>query len=200
MGIILERFSAWTEGLNSQEARVAVFNQIRDIPYYLVPQMADPEEWAASILHNCKGSCSPKHYLLGILFGKLGIPIKYVTYPFKWLEQPIKYPAELKELAQGLPIGYHAACKAYINDKWVLVDATWDIALKKAGFPLNDHWDGVSDTLNAVMPLEEVIHKSLEERLNYVREKKKLFTEAEKATYAEFMEKFNAWLESLRRK
>ncbi len=197
--IIWQKVKEWIENLPAQEARISVFNQIRDIPYYLVPQIADPYEWAASILETHKASCSPKHYLLGLFFGKLGIPIKYTTYPFKWDKQPIKYTEEIKKLAQGSPIGYHVACKACINNKWILIDATWDIALKKAGFPVNDNWDGSSDTLNSVIPIEEIIHESLEERLNYVKEKKKLFSEEEKATYAQFIEKFNAWMESLRR-
>jgi hypothetical protein len=198
--IILKAFEQWVKGLGPKDARITVFSRIRDIPYYLVPQIADPNEWAASILHNCKASCSPKHYLLGLLFGKLGIPIKYATYSFKWDKQPIDYPAELKKLAQGSPVSYHVACKAHINDKWILVDATWDTALKKAGFAVNGHWDGESDTLNAVMPIEEVIHDSLEGRLDYVTEKKKLFSDEEKKTYGEFIEKFNLWLETLRQK
>lgn len=191
--IILEKFNAWTKGLDDRQARLAVFVHIRDIPYYLVPQIEDPFLWAASILKEYRGSCSPKHYLLGLLFEKLSIPIKYVTYPFEWGKQNIKYPEDLKKLAQGLPAGNHLACKAYIRNRWVLVDATWDIALKKAGFPVNENWDGESDTLNAVAPFDEIIHASLAERLKYVKEKKSRLSEIEKATYAQFIEKFNAW-------
>lgn len=196
---ITEKFALWVKGLSAKEARISVFNHIRDIPYYLVPQIADPCAWAESILKLNKGSCSPKHYLLGIFFTRLGIPVKYVTYPFKWGKQPIQYPPELMELARGSPIGYHVACKARLNDKWVLVDATWDRALKKAGFSVNDPWDGLSDTLNAVVPFEEVIHESLEARLEFVTEKRLLYTEEEKLTYARFIEKFNLWLESVRK-
>jgi hypothetical protein len=35
----------------------------------------------------------------------------------------------------------------------VLVDATWDPPLAKAGFPVNMDWDGYSDTECAVKPL-----------------------------------------------
>ncbi|MCU0651950.1 MAG: hypothetical protein MUC39_03305 [Candidatus Omnitrophica bacterium] len=197
--IILKNFDHWIKGLGPLGARKAVFNHIRDIPYYLVPQIEDPLVWAESILRTSKASCTPKHYLLGFLFTKLGIPIDYVTYPFKWSEQPINYPAKIKELAQGSPTGYHLSCKAQIKGRWVLVDATWDSGLKKSGFPVNDNWDGLSNTLNAVVPIEEVIHSTLEDRLSYVREKKKLIPEEQKAIYAEFITQFNLWLESLRR-
>ncbi|MBU1726394.1 MAG: hypothetical protein KJ880_02050 [Candidatus Omnitrophica bacterium] len=196
---LLHKLKEWTLGLGPLESRKTVFERIRDIPYYLVPQVEDPYEWAGRILDSNKASCSPKHYLLGFLFIQLGIPVKYATYPFKWDKQPIKYPSELMDLAQGSPIGYHSACKAFIEDKWVLVDATWDKALKRAGFSVNEDWDGFSDTLNAVVPFNEIIHESLEERLVFVREKKSMFSEQEKSTYVQFIEKFNAWLENLRR-
>lgn len=197
--IVLEKFASWTQGLNPEKARIALFNRIRDIPYYLVPQVDDPCEWGASILRTDKGSCSPKHYLLGFLFSKLNIPVRYATYPFKWDMQPIKYTDELKSLAQGSPVGYHVACQAYIDNRWILVDATWDSALRRGGFLVNDNWDGRKETQNAVLPLQEVIHESLQERLDYVREKKKLFSESEKATYAKFIEQFNLWLEGIRK-
>ena len=164
-----------------------------------MPQIADPYEWAESILNTNKASCSPKHYLLGFLFEKLGIRVKYMTYPFKWDKQPIKYTDELMRLAQGSPIGYHSVCKAFIDGKWILVDATWDLSLLKAGFPVNQNWDGVSPTLNAVVAFDEVAHENLQGRLDFVKDKRLLFTEEQKATYALFIEKFNSWLGDLRR-
>ncbi len=196
--IIDRKFNEWASALNAEEARIRIFEEIRDIPYYLVPQIAEPYDWAASILETKKASCSPKHYLLGLLFVRLGIPIKYATYPFNWDKQPIRYPAELKKLAQGSPVGYHVACKAYLEGKWVLLDASWDSALSKAGFAVNVNWDGISDTVNSVVAPEEVLHDTLADRLNYVAKKRSLYTEEERATYAQFIEKFNSWLEQIR--
>jgi len=197
--IILDKFEEWSRAKGSKEARMEIFQQIRDIPYYLVPQIDDPYDWAASVLSNNRGSCSPKHYLLGLLFSRMGIAVKYVTYPFKWGAQPIKYPADLKELASASPIAYHVACKAYINDKWVLVDATYDLPLREAGFPVTSYWNGDNDTICAVLPLDEIIHDTLEARLDFVKSKKSLYSEQDKAVYAQFIEKFNVWLSSLRR-
>lgn len=198
--LLIKILNEWREGRPQKEASIVIFERIRDIPYYLVPQIDNPQEWGTSIVRNNQGSCSPKHYLLGFLFDKLGIPIKYVTFPFRWNKQRIDYPQELKKLAQGSPIGYHVACRALIEKRWVLVDATWDRGLEKAGFPVNVKWDGVSDTLNAVTPFEEVIHESLQDRLEYVKKKKELYSEEEKAIYAKFIEDFNSWLEILREK
>lgn len=197
--IILNKFKLWTENLSPQESRIRIFEEIRDIPYYLVAAIDDPYAWAASILETNKASCSPKHYLLGFLFAKLGLPIQYVTYPFKWEEQPLNYPEELRKMAKGLPAAYHLACKVDINDKWVLVDATWDMALKKAGFSVNEHWDGLSHTVNAVVPFNEIRHSSVEERLAFVKERKSLHSGQEQAFYAEFVAKFNSWIDDLRK-
>jgi len=197
--IILEKFNHWSARLPEDKARIAVFEHIREIPYYLVPQIADPQGWAASILTANKGSCSPKHYLLGMLFNRMGLEVKYVSYPFRWDKQPINYPPDLAELAKGSPIGYHGACKAKIDGQWVLVDATWDSALSKAGFAVNLSWDGKGQTKNAVVPLEEVIHDNLRSRLDFVSRQRSLYTEKEKEIYVRFIEKFNLWLEGLRK-
>jgi len=40
-----------------------------------------------------------------------------------------------------------------VGCRGILVDATWDRPLVKAGFPVNDHWDGYSEMRWAVKPL-----------------------------------------------
>ncbi|RJO63666.1 MAG: hypothetical protein C4540_06820 [Candidatus Omnitrophota bacterium] len=198
--IIWDKANEWTARLGPLDARIKVFEEIRDIPYYLVPSIEDPYEWAASILAENKGSCSPKHYLLGLLFEKMGLPVKYVTYPYHWNKQPLPYPPELKGLAEGTPIAYHVACKANIEGRWVLIDVTWDSHLQKAGFPVNEAWDGLHDTQNAYMPLEEIPHKNLEQRLEFVKKKRNLYTDKEKVVYAQFTLEFNSWLQRVRQR
>lgn len=197
--IIWERFNQWTKDLEPQAARVSVFEHIRDIPYAIMPQLRDPDLGPAQMLKINRGSCQPKHYLLGLFFTKLDIPVKYVTYPFRWVNLPLNYPETLKNIVQELPLAYHLACEVCIDTKWVLVDATWDIALKKANFAVNEKWDGLSDTLNAVIPQEEIFHKSARKRWDYETQKRKSYTEKEKNIYVEFIEKLNRWLEDLRR-
>ena len=105
-----------------------------------------------------KGFCVPKHYLLGMFYERLGLSVQYCTYSFLWKDLDVDYPPELKKMAQELSVTYHLACKAKINNNWVLVDATWDSALKKANFPVNENWNGESGTVNAVAPIEEFVH------------------------------------------
>ncbi|MDP2923175.1 MAG: hypothetical protein Q8O30_05575 [Candidatus Omnitrophota bacterium] len=197
--VILEKFYAWTKKLRSKEARIAVFEHIRDIPYAIVPELRDPYHGPDKLLKLNRGPCQAKHYLLGRLFVRLGIPVQYATYSFGWNSSFIKYPQDLKKVVEGLPLAYHLACKAHINDKWILVDATWDLPLRKAGFRVNEKWDGVNDTMNAVVPVEEVDHASIAERFRYETERRSSHSEKEKANYAQFIDKFNIWLESLRK-
>lgn len=198
--LVIKKFEHWVKGLSEKEARISIFNHIRDISYAIVPKLRDPKVGPGGMLELNKGSCQPKHFLLAILFSKLNIPIKYITYPFKWGEQPLKYTTELKTIVGNLPKAYHLACKAYIENKWILVDATYDSVLKKYGFPVNENWDGVNNTENAVITQEEVIHNSLEERVNYELSKRSLYSEEEKIRYADFVEKFNLWLEDIRKR
>ena len=195
---ILVKFNELTRSLDPREARIAVYKFIRDIPYAIIPELRDPQKGPVGILNLNKGSCQPKHYLLGMLFAKLDIPLQYVSYPFKWGIQKIAFPEDLKKIVKELPPAYHLACKAYIDKKWILVDATNDLPLKKANFPVTEQWDGQSDTVNAVEPFEEIIHGSLMERVSYEAQQKGFYSEKDKAVYAQFLEKFNPWLESVR--
>jgi len=198
--ILNKKFNEWTKGLELEEARISIFNHIRDIPYAIVPEFRDPEVGTSGILELNKGSCQPKHFLLAAFFDRLNIPVKYVSYPFKWQNQPLKFPDSFKEVLNGLPLSYHLACKAYIEYKWVLVDATYDPALEAAGFPITEGWSGLDDTVNAVVPLGEVIHESLSERIAYELSQKSRYSPQEKLLSGKFVEELNSWLDSIRKK
>ena len=110
----------------------------------------------------------------------------------------MKYPPDLRKIVKAMPTGTHLACKAYIEGKWILIDATWDVSLKRAGFPVNEKWDGISDTKNAVKPIIEIIHDSIDDRVRYAAQHRSLWTDAEIQAYERFPSLFNAWLDSLR--
>ncbi len=197
--IISVKFEEWTKGLSIKQASISIYDHIRDIPYAIVPEFRDPVDGPAGMLKSGRGSCVPKHFLLGRLFGKLGIPVKYATYMFNWDDPAVKYPPSLREIVKTLPLGTHLACRAYIDGRWALVDATFDNKLKKAGFPVTENWDGIKDTKNAVNAIEETVHASLEERVKFSAEKRKTWTEAQVKAYENFPVLFNNWLETLRK-
>lgn len=186
--IVLETFENWTAGLDAVAARVSVFERIRDIPYALAPELVDPLLGPPGILRKGEGSCSPRHFLLGRMFEMLDMLLRYVTYTCEWIDQGIAMPPRL---AASLPLEYHVNCDALIDGRWVMVDATWDPPLERADFPVNMTWDGRSDTLNAVKPIDRIVHESAAERDEYAR--------AMEAAYSRFVEDFNAWLLEVRR-
>jgi hypothetical protein len=156
-GLVDEKFREWTAGLDVKEGMISVFQHIRDIPYSLAVPMTDPKTAPEQILVHGKGHCGPKHYLLAEMYQRLGFEVVYTTFPFHWNDQDLPYPSELRQLATGVPIAHHLACRVRIHKRWVVVDATWDRPLARGGFPVNEHWDGRADTLCAVKPFRSAV-------------------------------------------
>lgn len=150
-------FQDWTDGLDPRQSRISIFEHVRDIPYSLSVRMTDPKTAPEQILSEGKGYCGPKHYLLAEMFRKLGLEVVFATFPFLWNDPDLYYPPNLRTLAAAVPVANHLACRVRINGKWVLVDATWDPALTKGGFLVNDSWDGLSETRCAVKPLRAAV-------------------------------------------
>jgi len=198
--LLAEKYAEWTRSLSARSARISIFQHIRDIPYAIVPGLRDPKDGPSGMIKMNKGSCVPKHFLMALMMDELGLQVKYVTYLFDWNDPVIKFPPALRKIAKNMPITAHLATKVNIDGKWILVDGTYDPPLKKAGFTVNESWDGISDTKNAVVPLEEVIHGSLQERLTFAGKRVGEYTDKERSAYAEFTKKLNYWLEELRRK
>ena len=189
MNVIDKQFRDWTKGKSPKEARIGIYEGIRDIPYAVIPELTSPQNYV-DILKINQGSCTPKHFLLCDMYQKLGILILYVVYAFRWDKLEVSYPPKLKNLAKGLPVNHHLACQAEIEGKLVLVDATLDLALEGLGLPVNRAWDGFSDTLLPIEPLDEEIYHPSEAKLMSPS-----FDEKSLAFYQEL----NLWLEEVRR-
>jgi hypothetical protein len=102
-------------------------------------------------------------------------------------------------LAEDVPIGYHLACKARIENQWVVVDVTWDRPLARVGFPVNESWDGIGDTRLAVEPLDDLVHENAQERMRFVQARKSSWTTDDHARTDHFTTALNNWLEDVRR-
>ena len=155
---LLEKtFRQWTARKDAVQARISIYEKIRDIPYAVLPELNSAGRFA-DILALGRGSCTPKHFLLCNMFQRLGLMVLFAVYPFRWGE-----PAEvmvdslepLKKMTGKLPMSHHLACRVEIDGRLVLVDATLDLPLGKAGLVVNQKWDGFSDTLLPVTPLGE---------------------------------------------
>ncbi len=225
--LVKDTFAEWTRGLDTRESMCSVFSHIRDIPYSLVVPVNDAKTPHEQILTAGKGSCGAKHYLLAEMFRILNIPVVYATFPFLWNDPDLQYPPELRKLAALLPVAHHLACRVQIGCSWVLVDATWDLPLAKAGFPVNGHWDGYSETRCAVKPLKTPVrtafcrtstsepcrgkdeaalnpldgeknHWEETDRARYYSEKISLRSSEETGRVRQFSREFSSWLESVR--
>ena len=192
-------FVEWTNGLSGRDARISVFNHVRDIPYAVVPEINNPVDGPEGLLKTMKGSCGPKHFLLARMFEKLQIPTQYLTYPFSWNSKAVAYSPELRMLAEVIPVTYHLACKARIQNRWVIVDATWDRPLARVGFPVNESWDGAGDTKLAVEPLDDLVQKNAQERTRFAQAHKSSWTVDDHARADRFTTALNRWLEDARR-
>lgn len=187
--IIYQKFTEWTRGRSDVESRIGIFENIRDIPYAVIPEVNSVQSYWRMLTVG-KGSCTPKHFVLRDMYEKMGLPVLYVVYPFRWIDLEVDYPAHLRKLAEVMPISHHLACKVEIAGRLVLVDATVDRALKKLGLPVNENWNGYDEMTLPVTPVGE----------------EQLFHPAEVGDYRasydkdslEFFDKMNAWLERIR--
>ena len=188
--LIEEKFREWTQGKDAADARISIYERIRDIPYAVIPELIDAQRYV-EILKLGKGSCTPKHFLLCNMYQRLGMVVLYVVYPFRWDEVEIDYPPQLRKLAESVPTSYHLACRVDIGGEFVLVDATLDLALKGLGLPVNETWDGTSDTLLPMNPCGEgeLYHPCEAHLLRALLDEKSLA----------FYNEFNPWLQEMRK-
>ena len=105
------------------------------------------------------GTCTGKHKVLQGCFDQLGIKYQPVVCTFRWGEQGVDYPDELRQiLAEGEWMHGHNFVKF---DNGNYLDITWDSPLKKVGFKtlpadwtplesfigvqnIQEQWDGAS--------------------------------------------------------
>jgi hypothetical protein len=185
-----QKLRQWTEGKSLVDARISIFYAIRDIPYAVVPELNNYRNYMDILVFN-RGSCTPKHLLLGYMFQRLGLDIFYAVYPFKWSDFAALYEPELQQLAAAMPICHHLVCKLDLDSRLVLVDATIDTSLGKLGLPVNLTWDGCSDTSLAVIPCgEEMLYHPSEAELMVPR----VLSETEH----KFFVKLNRFLDQVR--
>ncbi len=225
--LVKDSFAEWTHGLDTRGSMCSIFSHIRDIPYSLVVPVNNEKTLQEQILVTGKGSCAAKHYLLAEMFRMLNLTVVYATFPLLWNDPDIHYPPDLRKLAATLPVAHHLACRVQVGCSWILVDATWDLPLAKAGFPVNEHWDGYSATRCAVKSLKSPVrtafcrtstnepcrgmdeaalmpvdgeknHWDEEGRARYYSDRVSLRSPDEAECIRQFGWKFSSWLETVR--
>ena len=91
-----QKFREWTRGKSSLKARLNIFQKIRDIPYAVIPELVDGENYI-DILKLGKGSCTPKHFLLGQMYQRLSC-IRLLRFLHQALEEEQSQPGRVGTL------------------------------------------------------------------------------------------------------
>ena len=131
----------WTKSDSFTQQVIDIFEKVRDIPYGSIASRQ-----GIDVYNNNQGTCSGKHQLLKALYLEMGIPVKDFIILHNFNNLPAAFPVNIQQIFKEQTVtDPHNFIKIKINDKWIAVDATWDIGLKKLGFPINENWNGTSD-------------------------------------------------------
>ena len=124
------------------EKIIKKFERIRDLPYKVGPLHEGDD-----LIRYGWGGCGPKNRYLAKYFYGLGYEVKVCWAPYRWKELDV-LPSEIKKNPSVNRIGNHVYLKVKINNKWALIDATWDKGLYPL-FSANINWDGKSNQIPA---------------------------------------------------
>jgi hypothetical protein len=120
---------------------VSYFTYVRDIPFKLPLAVGDSD-------YDCWG----KHVVLRTLLSSLGFKVRYALCRFSW--NSLAIPESLKEIPHEDVTHIYLEVYDKGQARWMTVDATWDKGLASK-LPVSE-WDGRSDTMVAVKPIESL--------------------------------------------
>lgn len=148
------REQAESRGLLAADSELSaelVFALVRDMPY----QRASSREPEITI-HEWRGTCSGKHYLLKALFEELGFNARIVMCTHRFTEQnTAHFPASLRAQVSNEPIpDVHTFIRLKAGAKWTDVDATWPLQAGHLGLVVNDRFHRGINMRIACDPIE----------------------------------------------
>lgn len=134
------RSAAVARGLLEGEARVdgaLAFALVRDMPYERASDTR-PE----TLVEEWRGTCSGKHLLLAQLLGELGHDSMLMTvlHEFTPRNSPWLPPHLLAEVERAPVPDVHNFLMVESVSGWFAVDATWPLATRDLGLPVNEAW------------------------------------------------------------
>jgi len=185
MFLILKEVDKIINSNNSKENKIRLICElVRDIPYK-VTGSSDPKD----IIKNNAGSCTPKHIFLAQCLQKLDVPLKFLAVSYYYEKIPVKYPEKMMDLVRKMPLTHHTALKIKVDNKWIIIDVTWDSKLKD--FQVNKEFDLKSDNILCVIP-EEIIEKGSDP--NKFKKEDLKPSEEERKIQKEFYKHFNDFI------
>ena len=131
----------------------SVFALVRDMPYHRASDRR-PE----TIINEWRGTCSGKHYLLKALFTELGLPSQIMACTTVVQVDPAQVPESLQPLYEAANrrfVDVHNYLILYLPDgRLMMVDATWPLAARASGLPVNEDFILGQDQRLAAIPLQ----------------------------------------------
>jgi len=120
---------------------IEIFNWVRDVPYRVATDVRNPDY-----------CCLTKPAMLQLMLKSAGIKARRRICVFRWKD--LQLPKSLLKLSTRVE-ETHWYIEVFIPSKksWVVVDPTWDRALKGTTWPIAQ-WNGKSATKLAVKPIK----------------------------------------------
>lgn len=159
---------------------IKAFNRIRDTPYRIPLTLSEKDD-----------CCSGKSDRLISILQKHGYRARPRICVFRWNQLPI--PRKLLKVPHESECT-HEYVELFLNNKWIVLDATWDKKLSKV-FHINK-WNGKSDTRIAVKPIKTYSPAKSQSLVIEGAQKSEIKKDLQKN--GEFYMAFNAWLVSAR--
>jgi hypothetical protein len=134
------RDAAVARGLLEGDTRIdaaLAFALVRDMPYERASD-TQPE----TLIEEWRGTCSGKHLLLGQLLAELGHDSLLMTalHEFTPRNSPWLPPHLLAEVERAPLPDVHNFLMVESPGGWFAVDATWPLAARDLGLPVNEAW------------------------------------------------------------
>lgn len=128
------------------------FLLVRDMPY-IRASSRDPQ----TIIHEWRGTCSGKHYLLKELFAELGYSSRLIACTTVTHIDPKEVWGKLRRLLEqsgGRFVDVHNYLVLELPGREMIVDATWPLSTRGMGTVVNEHFVLGEDQQIACKPVK----------------------------------------------
>lgn len=163
--------------------------KIRDLPYE-IGVLYEGED----LIRYGRGGCGPKHRYLADYLSRHGYKVKVCVGEYQWRDLQ-QLPPELKGHPKAAKTGHHTFLQIFIHNKWVTIDVSCDKGLYPK-FLVNLNWDRESDQQVAI-PIRN--QRCFDKLKTYLSWRRKNITNKITQEDRDFSQKFNQWLESVRK-
>lgn len=192
--IFIDLLEKITFGIDSKEDKIVkVYNYVQNIPWKNINSRE-----AVDIINYNAGTCSGKHKLLQQLYNLMNIEVVEFICKHRFVDLSLDLPFQLSSfLATHAFIDYHNFIKIKnTNNEWICVDATWDLPLAKLGFPVTKNWNGSSDTLLGVNPINII---QVEDSVRFKQENINKMELSQIENRAKFIQMLSDYLDNYRK-